>query len=272
MTIRMIRRGPTGVARAGMPVVAACLAMAGCAGAPAPKIRAPRATVLPYESPLEGVGDIVIGRGVTCHAHVLGSPKSAIIVDGGTASTADRVIATLEANGYTPDSVRAIILTHGHDDHYGSFGKLVEWCGAPVWAHPYAAAQAEDPWGSYMSALAWRNNTSRNSWRRFQATYGGKPIRVSRLLREGDTFQIEGRRYEVLHLPGHDRGQIALLDRARRAAIVGDTVQGGADCSANWLGIYTDPASQRRSLQRLKSLDLQWVFRGHRQALKGAIE
>lgn len=44
---------------------------------------------------------------------------------------------------------------------------------------------------------------------------------------EGTVFDLGGRRLEVLHIPGHTPGSIALLDRDNRILFGGDTVQEG---------------------------------------------
>ncbi|MBO7252296.1 MAG: MBL fold metallo-hydrolase [Oscillospiraceae bacterium] len=46
-------------------------------------------------------------------------------------------------------------------------------------------------------------------------------------LHEGDLFNLEDYRLEVIQIPGHTPGSIALLDRAHRFLISGDTVQAG---------------------------------------------
>jgi glyoxylase-like metal-dependent hydrolase (beta-lactamase superfamily II) len=43
-------------------------------------------------------------------------------------------------------------------------------------------------------------------------------------VREGDVFDLGGRSFEVLHIPGHTPGSIALLDRANAVLISGDSV------------------------------------------------
>ena len=43
-------------------------------------------------------------------------------------------------------------------------------------------------------------------------------------LREGDTLECGGYRFEVLHIPGHTPGSIALLDREHRILVSGDAV------------------------------------------------
>lgn len=46
-------------------------------------------------------------------------------------------------------------------------------------------------------------------------------------VREGDVLDLGGRPLEVIGLPGHTPGSIALLDRSRRALISGDPIQTG---------------------------------------------
>ena len=44
---------------------------------------------------------------------------------------------------------------------------------------------------------------------------------------EGDVLDVGGRAFEVIHIPGHTPGSIALLDRANRLMIGGDSLQEG---------------------------------------------
>lgn len=44
---------------------------------------------------------------------------------------------------------------------------------------------------------------------------------------EGDSIEIGAYRFEVLHLPGHTPGSIALLERDKRFLIGGDSIQAG---------------------------------------------
>ncbi len=46
-------------------------------------------------------------------------------------------------------------------------------------------------------------------------------------IQEGDVLELGGRRLEVIHLPGHTPGSIALLDVENRILISGDPIQDG---------------------------------------------
>jgi glyoxylase-like metal-dependent hydrolase (beta-lactamase superfamily II) len=75
---------------------------------------------------------------------------------------------------------------------------------------------------------------------------------------------------KVMHLPGHDRGQLGFWEASRRLLFCGDLIQGGMDAVGNWLGLFTDMASQRRSLARAASLHPAFLLKGHRQVRQGS--
>jgi len=224
----------------------------------------------PFETALDDVRYAeIVRQGVSTNVYAVGPPDDLLLIDTGTDEAAAELIETLEGAGCKPDAVRAIIVTHGHNDHYGGARALVEWCGAPVWAHVAAAMQIEDPSGDFMNPAGIWDNATPEALDGFRERVRG-PVRVDRLLREGDTVEHAGLTFEVLHTPGHERGLITLFERDRRLAFVGDLPQGGMDSSGNWLGLFHDVAAQRRSLQRVAELDPAWEFRGHRVPHHGA--
>jgi glyoxylase-like metal-dependent hydrolase (beta-lactamase superfamily II) len=222
-----------------------------------------------FKPVIDGVGYVEIpDSGGFSSVYLLGSPREALIVDAYTAGTAAEVIAALGSAGVRPGAVRAVVPTHGHPDHCGGAAALAKWSGAPIWATLSTALQIEDPWGCFAAPNCWSANTSAADWEDFR-TGSGDGARVERVLREGDVIEHAGMKLEVLELPGHDRGELGLWERSRRLVFTGDLIQGGMDASKNWLGLFTDPASQRRSLQRVAALRPEWNFKGHRKARSG---
>ncbi|MDR2665253.1 MAG: MBL fold metallo-hydrolase [Oscillospiraceae bacterium] len=66
---------------------------------------------------------------------------------------------------------------------------------------------------------------------------------------DGDTIDIGGRRFEVVHIPGHTPGSIALLDRSNRILVAGDSV------SATPIFIFSEVRSLQALELSLKKLD-----------------
>ena len=65
---------------------------------------------------------------------------------------------------------------------------------------------------------------------------------------DGDILDLGGREVEIIHLPGHTPGSIALLDHKYRALFGGDSVQDG---QIYMFGIHRDMFSYTASLERL---------------------
>jgi endoribonuclease LACTB2 len=126
----------------------------------------------------------------------------------------------------------AIVLTHHHGDHTAGVEGLVKATGAPVWAHALTADRC--------------------------------PVPVARLLAEGEVLRLGGEpetAWEVLHTPGHARGHVCLVERARHAAVVGDMV-------SSLSTIIIDPpegdmVEYLRQLERLKALPVGTLYPAH---------
>jgi len=128
--------------------------------------------------------------------------RGAVIDPGGDLP---RILAALEELEVTPEK---IVLTHGHIDHAAGAAELAETLKIPV----------EGPHEGDRFLL---DNLPADGVRT------GIPARVvtpDRWLNEGDTVDIGGIAFEVLHVPGHTPGHIVLVNRPANFAIVGDTL------------------------------------------------
>lgn len=76
----------------------------------------------------------------------------------------------------------------------------------------------------------------------------------SRVVEEGDVFDLGNRRLKVLHLPGHSRGSIGLVDEGARILFSGDVVYDGA--MLDWLP-YSDVPVYKQTCRRLQELSSQ---------------
>lgn len=75
----------------------------------------------------------VLGRG-NVNAFVLTGHR-AVLVDTGVPGSGPKIMAALADHGLEPAEVSAIVVTHGHIDHFGSAAYLRQELDAPILAH-----------------------------------------------------------------------------------------------------------------------------------------
>ncbi|MDR2751855.1 MAG: MBL fold metallo-hydrolase [Clostridiales bacterium] len=77
---------------------------------------------------------------------------------------------------------------------------------------------------------------------------------------EGQIFSLGGIDLEVVLIPGHTPGSIALLDRVGKRLFVGDTI---SNSSVYMFGDGRNIPAFIESLKRLESLDLEYIHPAH---------
>lgn len=128
------------------------------------------------------------------------SNKEGMIIDPG--AEADRILETVEGLGL---EVKLIVLTHAHIDHIGAVKEVKEATDAEVAIH------ADD-----VESLQRRPSRAM-----FGFSYP-PPSPPDRLLKGGDSIDISGLHFLVLHTPGHSPGCICLLGEG--VVFSGDTL------------------------------------------------
>jgi len=115
-----------------------------------------------------------------------GSPE-AVVVDPGDGATQLRLeLARAGAR------CAAILVTHTHWDHIGAVAELAEGTGAPVYA-PAAEQQVLEHPEDFYESLGVRI----------------RPWSPEHLLAGGETIEVAGISFEVVHVPGHSPGHLA---------------------------------------------------------------
>lgn len=150
------------------------------------------------------------------------------------------------------------VCTHCHFDHIGCAHEFDHRLGhrseAEDYAAPDLARSCASNWidAELLTALPHEGY----DLRRFHLT----PAPLTGYLDEGDVLDTGDRVFNVLHLPGHSPGSIALYERATRTLFSGDVIYDGMLIDNAW---HSDPSAYEQSLRRLKELPVEQVHAGH---------
>lgn len=186
---------------------------------------------------------------------------------------------TLTACGIAWHSIRRIVLTHHHPDHYGLSGWFQEKSGgAPVYLSQVALDAARRLWGEgetfsdeLTEALLLNGlppeleEDMREHLVSFRDKVAPHPQNV-RLLVPGDALLMGGTSWRMIRGDGHGPGHISFYDEAGRRIICGDQVLPDITPNIGWMpGADPDPlTSFLDSIAAMKNLNVGMAYPGHR--------
>jgi hydroxyacylglutathione hydrolase len=213
-------------------------------GAPPPAVQHPQ----PLDELAPGLSLARGGPGRTLNVYLLGT----VVLDSGVRWSRRRLQRQLAGRQPT-----AHALIHAHADHAGCSAWLCQTFGVPLWCGAGDAAAISS---GRVDTHGWA------AFNRLQRTL--LPVcayPVTRVLREGDS--VEG--FEVLEVPGHSPGALALWRERDRVLVCGD-VLGNVGLHGGRVRLVLPPAAlssdveqNRRSARRLAALRPRLACFGH---------
>jgi len=199
-------------------------------------------------------------EGINANCYLL-VDKELTLVDTGLPHNTKKILGYIyEELHRQPSDLKMIILTHCDIDHIGNALELRNITDAKIASHSddaeYIAGRKVRmmPKGA-MSIL----------FKLLAPFMKVKPFQVDVILNDGD--KVAG--LDVIHVPGHTPGSIALYDSKRKVLFTGDTlgyrdgkVQGPSE------RVTTDMKLARQSISKLKLPDFGVMLCGHGEPLK----
>lgn len=203
-----------------------------------------------------------------------------VIVDAGAPADWAKLPGVLTSMGRTLDDVRAVLLTHAHEDHIG-FAERARRAGIPAHIHESDAALARGEEKAQRSMVGPYRPIPLIG---FLVHYvRGGLLRVPRIQEvisfgDGATLDVPGAP-QVIHVPGHTLGSSALHFSGHDALFSGDAINTYAVTSGR-TGPQLSPFNRDRataleSLKRIEDLPATHVLPGHgaswHQGVKSAV-
>lgn len=193
-----------------------------------------------------------------CHTYLIDGGDELALVDAGFGPGTEEILALVRADGFDPERISRILITHYHADHAGGAAAMKRSTGASLCAGAEAAPTIRVADADQIG-LNWAK-----SFGFYPADYEWEPVEVDEEFTDGTRFQIGELEAEAIATPGHCDGHycLRLVGRDRTYMFSSDCVfWGGAIILQNVpdanLQKYAD------SCNRLAELDFDALLPGH---------
>ena len=146
----------------------------------------------PYSQPEEAfrlVGNIYYVGAKNIASYLVTTPQGHILIDTGTTEMTPVVTASVEKLGFKLRDIKIMLSSHAHFDHIGGHAAMKAATGARVMAIRQDAEALEA--GKDLSPLG---------------DEGWMPVKVDRVLKDGDTVTLGGTTLHAVWAPGHTPG------------------------------------------------------------------
>jgi glyoxylase-like metal-dependent hydrolase (beta-lactamase superfamily II) len=212
---------------------------------------------------LHRLGEEIVG------CYLVEEAGAVTIIDAGVPAYYAELTAELAAMGRTIDDVRALVLTHGHDDHYGFAERLRVEHDVPVSIHDLDRGLARREVGNPSAGMGERKLGSLLRYLLWLARHGA--MRVKSLTEvgtfdPGTTLDVPGA-LRVIHVPGHTPGSVAFHTPAHDALFVGDALVTDAVINERHgpqiCPFASDPDAALASLANIEQVEAHWLLPGH---------
>lgn len=179
--------------------------------------------------------------------------KKPSIIDTGTGIHTKRVLDEIK-EFIDPRKIKQIILTHEHFDHTGGIKELKKNISdeTKIISHKKAAEKIEKGESNFAKMLGVKMES----------------VPVDIKIDNKDEIQIGDEKWLVLYTPGHSPGSISLYEKNSKSLISGDTI-----FAYGSFGRYDLPGGNphllKKSINRISELDIENLYPGHENVIKG---
>jgi glyoxylase-like metal-dependent hydrolase (beta-lactamase superfamily II) len=192
------------------------------------------------------------------HVYLVKGTDGLVLIDSGGGTDGDRIFENIRNDGFDPQDIKALLLTHVHFDHSCGAAEIRERTGCKV----YLSSRSKDLLERGTAEESGLNIAIEKGiypdWFKFQN------CTVDETVGDGDVIEAAGLKFRAVAVEGHSPDSVCYLLEIdeRRDLFAGDVLfYGGVIGLINAHGSTMD--GYRQDLAKLAGLDIDGFFPGH---------
>jgi glyoxylase-like metal-dependent hydrolase (beta-lactamase superfamily II) len=213
----------------------------------------------------------VIRRSYFTCSYILVLPEAVFLVDAGMDSSGEDMLYALSSIGRSVDEVKAILLTHWHNDHSAGACEIQRLSGAKVYYHEKEAIYFTRKTASVgLRAKLSEMVPESGPLILIKGLLGSAPARAveaTQFVNHNDLIEGE---FRVIETPGHTAGHVCYYYEPQKILFAGDALAAiGGQVRYMALLVTPDVDSARESMLQCLELPIDYLCPGHREPVIG---
>lgn len=192
------------------------------------------------------------------HIYLIKGTDGLVLIDAGGGTDGEKIFENIKNEGFNPEDIKALLLTHNHFDHSGGAAEIREKTGCQVYLSEKTKHLLEKATEEEVGLDLAKEQGMYPEWFRYRNCL------VDKAVNDGDMFEAAGLKFEAIAVAGHSPDSICYLLEldGKRNLFAGDVLFYGGI-----IGLINAPGSNmdgyRRDMQKLAELNIDGLFPGH---------
>ena len=207
---------------------------------------------------LVGSGQIGLSHPFDCNIYLIDGEDELALIDSGAGVDVYPVLSNIREDGFNPENISKIILTHHHADHSGGCKKIKEVTFAEIYIHQHGAAFVEKGDAEEMGLTV----AKRSGF--YSPTYKYNPFKIDYRINDKDIISVGKLKLKAVNTPGHSKDSTCFyMDTGHYSSLIsGDVVLfDGRICLLNRADSNLE--DYRRYFSKIAALSFDALMPGH---------